>query len=101
MADVAEPVLAGDNRLRTAEGDGEGRRELADGARSAAADVVRAQCAGPAGDGRAADRLNRGCGGPRHVADVHEVPQLLSVLEDPRRGAGLQAGPEERRPPGV
>src|SRR6202012_1270034 len=101
MADVAEPVLAGDSRLRTAEGDGERRRELADGARGAAADVVRAQGARPAGDGGAADRLNRGDGGARPVADVAEVPQLLSVLETPRRAAGLQAGAEERRPPGV
>ncbi len=102
MPHVAQPVLAGDLRGGPAAGSGQGRGQLADRAGSAAAHVVGAQRPGPArGAVRADDRAERGRGGPRHIADVHEVPELGPVLEDPGGAPGLERGTEKRRHPGV
>ena len=97
MPDVAEPVLAGDNGTRAAVGVSQGRCQLADGARGAAAHVVGAQGARPAGDARFRDRRYRDCGSGGDIAYVHEVAPLGPVLEDPRRAAGRERGTEERR----
>ena len=94
MPDVAEPVLAGDLGGGTAIGVGQRGRQLADGARSAAAHVVGAQRPWLDRSVASCERLDRGGGGAGHVADVHEVASLGPVLEDPRRAA---AASEERK----
>ena len=101
MPDVAEPVLAGDDGAGAAVGAGQRGRQLAHGARGAAAHVVGAQGARPARDTRSGGCLDGGDGGGGDVADVDEVASLGAVLEDPRRAAGLQGGAEERGDPGV
>jgi len=78
VADVAEPVFAGDLGLRAAEGAGQGTGHLSDRVRLAAGDVIGAQPAALAGlQGR---QVRRG-----DVGHVHEVPALRAVLEYLRR----------------
>jgi hypothetical protein len=101
VPNVAEPVLAGDLGAGAAVGVGQRERQLANGARGAAAHVVGAQRARLDRGIASCERLNRGDGGAGNVADVHEVPSLGPVLEDTRRAAGRKRGTEERRHPGV
>ena len=90
MTDVAEPELAGHQGLGPAEFPGQRMSHLAYRVRLAAGDVVGAQLTGLAGGQRRDVRR-------RHVADMHEIPPLRAVLEDPRRPARLQRGTEDRR----
>ena len=95
MADVAEPVLAGDldGRRRVAMCGAQGARHLADAARRARAHVE--------GAGRRLGRQQRQQVGLRDVAHVDEVAQLAAVLEDAGRAAGGQSVGEDRGDAGV
>ncbi len=90
MADIAEPVLAGHLRLWPGYDPGEFCREFADRARGATADVERPECSGYRIGGPPHGRQV----GPRHVADVHKIAELRTILED--RGMSPRARAERK-----
>ncbi len=97
VPDIAEPVLTGYLRLRPAERAGELGRQFADAARGAAGDVERPErsCCWVGGPRRGCDvRL-------RHVADMNEITELPTVLEDLRYLPAGQRRTEDRGDPGV
>ena len=78
MADVTKPELAGHHRLGAAKARGDRAGHLAYRVRFAAGNVVGPQSARlPGGQRREVGR--------RYVTDMHEVPPLRTVLEDPWR----------------
>ena len=94
VPDVAQPVLAGDHRVRAATGVREGLGHPADRGHRAGPHVVRVVASGAVG-------VERRREGPRDVVDVDEVAPLPAVLEDPRWLAAVEAGDEASRHPGV
>ncbi len=90
VPDVAQPEPAGHLGRRAAERVRQGAGHLAHRVRVPARDVERRQRARH-------PTAQPGQVRPGHVVNVDEVPQLPPVLEDLRRPAAFQRGPEDRR----